>query len=165
MLSTFFVDRPKFAFVLSILITLAGLISLATLPVAQFPEITPPVVQVSASYPGANAEVVESTVAQPLEEQVNGVENMIYLASTSGNDGTLNMQVTFEVGTNSDIAQVNVQNRVALAQPQLPEEVVRQGISVRKQSTSLLLVISLTSPAGSHDDIYLSNYATINLID
>jgi len=165
MLSTFFVDRPKFAFVLSILITLAGLISLTTLPVAQFPDITPPVVQVTAAYPGANAEVVESTVAQPLEEQVNGVENMIYLASTSGNDGSLNMQVTFEVGTNPDIAQVNVQNRVALAQPRLPEEVVRQGISVRKQSTSLLLVISLTSPAGSHDDIYLSNYATINLID
>lgn len=165
MLSTFFIDRPKFAFVLSIVITLAGLISLATLPVDQFPDITPPVVQVSASYPGANAQVVEATVAQPLEEQVNGVENMIYLASTSGNDGTLNMQVTFEVGTDADIAQVNVQNRVALAQPRLPEEVVRQGLSVRKQSTNLLLVINLTSPGGSRDSLYLSNYATINLID
>jgi hydrophobic/amphiphilic exporter-1 (mainly G- bacteria), HAE1 family len=165
MLSTFFVDRPKFAFVLSIVITLAGLISLGTLPIDQFPDITPPVVQVSTSYPGANAQVVEATVAQPLEEQVNGVENMIYLASTSGNDGTMNMQVTFEVGSDPDIAQVNVQNRVALAQPRLPEEVIRQGISVRKQSTNLLLVINLTSPGGSRDSLYLSNYATINLID
>ena len=131
MVSAFFIDRPKFAFVISILITLAGLISLFTLPIDQFPDITPPVVQVSASYPGANAQIVETTVAQPLEQQVNGVEGMLYVASTSGNDGTLNMQVTFEVGRDPDIAQVNVQNRVALAQPQLPEDVVRQGISVR----------------------------------
>ncbi len=165
MLSTFFIDRPKFAFVVSIVITIAGLISLTTLPIDQLPDITPPVVQVTASYPGANAQVIEATVAQPLEEQINGVEDMIYLASTSGNDGTLNMQVTFEVGTKADIAQVNVQNRVALAQPRLPEEVVRQGISVRKQSTNLLLVINLTSPGGSRDSLYLSNYATINLID
>ena len=165
MFSAFFIDRPKFAFVISIVITLAGLISLATLPVDQFPDITPPVVQVSASYPGADAQVVEATVAQPIEEQVNGVEAMIYLASTSGNDGTMNLQVTFEVGTNPDIAQVNVQNRVALAQPRLPEEVVRQGLSVRKQSTNLLLVINLTSPQGTYDSVYLSNYATINLID
>ena len=121
--------------------------------------------QVSASYPGANAQVVEATVAQPLEQQVNGVEGMIYIASTSGNDGTLNMQVTFEVGADPDIAQVNVQNRVALAQPQLPEEVVRQGISVRKQSTNLLLVINLTSPDKTYDSLYLSNYGTINLLD
>ena len=165
MFSAFFIDRPKFAFVISIVITLAGLISLATLPIDQYPDITPPVVQVSASYPGANAQVVEATVAQPLEQQVNGVEGMIYIASTSGNDGTLNMQVTFEVGSDPDIAQVNVQNRVALAQPQLPEEVVRQGISVRKQSTNLLLVINLTSPNGTYDSLYLSNYATINLLD
>ncbi len=165
MFSAFFIDRPKFAFVISIVITLAGLISLFTLPVDQYPDITPPVVQVSASYPGANAQVVETTVAQPLEQQVNGVEGMIYLASTSGNDGTLNMQVTFEVGADPDIAQVNVQNRVALAQPQLPEDVVRQGISVRKQSTNLLLVINLTSPNGTYDSLYLSNYATINLLD
>jgi len=165
MFSTFFIDRPKFAFVISIVITLAGLISLWTLPVDQFPDITPPVVQVSASYPGANAIVVEQTVAQPLEEQVNGVEGMLYIASTSGNDGALNMQVTFEVGTDPDIAQVNVQNRVALAQPRLPEEVIRQGISVRKQSTNLLLVINLTSPNGTHDSVYLSNFATINLMD
>ncbi|MBK8175195.1 MAG: multidrug efflux RND transporter permease subunit [Rhodospirillales bacterium] len=165
MLSAFFIDRPKFAFVLSIVITLAGLIALTTLPVDQYPDITPPVVQVTASYPGASALVVESTVAEPLEQQINGVEGMIYIASTSGNDGSLTVQVTFEVGTDPDIAQVNVQNRVALAQPQLPQEVVRQGLSVRKQSTNLLLVINLTSPNETHDSLYLSNFASINLVD
>jgi HAE1 family hydrophobic/amphiphilic exporter-1 len=160
-----FIDRPKLAFVISVLITLAGLISAATLPVDQFPDITPPVVQVSASYPGANAEVVETSIAQPIEERVNGVEKMLYLASQSGNDGTYTLQVTFEVGTDPDIAQVNVQNRVALATSRLPEDVIRQGITVRKQSTNLLLVVNVTSPDNSRDSLFLSNYAGINLVD
>ena len=165
MFAQFFIDRPKFAFVLSLVVTIAGLISLGSLPLDQYPDITPPVVQVSTTYPGANAQIVETTVGQPVEQQVNGVEGMLYMASQSGNDGSYSLQVTFEVGTDPDIAQVNVQNRLALAQPRLPEEVVRQGIAVRKQSTNLLQVVNLTSPGQSRDTLFLSNYAAINLVD
>ena len=165
MLSAFFIDRPKFAFVISIVISLAGLISLTQLPIAEFPEISPPQVRVTASYPGASAEVVEQTVAAPIEAQVNGVDDMIYMSSTSANDGSYTLNVTFEVGTDPDIAAVNVQNRVALAMPQLPEEVSRQGVETKKQSTNMLLIVNLYSPDNTFDAIFLENYARINLRD
>lgn len=165
MFSAIFVRRPRLALVISVVITIAGLIAQAALPVEQFPDIVPPQVQVSGTYPGANAEVVEQSVAQPVESQVNGVDDMIYMKSTSGNDGTFTLNVSFAVGTDPDIATVNTQNRVALALPQLPEEVQRQGLSTRKQSTALLQVISLYSPNGTHDTLFLNNYARINIMD
>ena len=165
MFSAFFIDRPKFAFVISIVITLAGLIAISAIPVAQFPDITPPQVQVTTSYAGASAEVVEATVAAPIEAQVNGVDDMIYMSSTSSGDGSYSLNVTFAVGTDPDIAAVNVQNRVALATPQLPEEVVRQGVSVRKQTIDMLMVVSLLAPEKTHDTLFLSNYASINLVE
>ncbi len=164
-LSSFFIDRPKFAIVISLVILLAGAISIARLPVAMYPEITPPQVQISAFYPGASGEVVEATVAAPIEQQVNGVEDMIYMSSTSSNSGAYNLSVTFEVGTDPDIAAVNVQNRVALATSQLPTEVVQRGVSVRKSSSTMLMVVNLFSPKGTYDDVFLGNYAGIYLKD
>jgi hydrophobe/amphiphile efflux-1 (HAE1) family protein len=163
MLSAFFIDRPKFAFVIAIVTVLAGLLAIAALPIAEYPELTPPQVQVKATYPGANAQVVEETVASVVEAEVNGVESMIYMSSKSANDGSYTLTVTFEVGTDGDIAQVNVQNRVSLATPKLPEEVSR--LTVKKQSTSMLMVLSIYSPNGSYDDIFLSNYTSINIRD
>jgi HAE1 family hydrophobic/amphiphilic exporter-1 len=163
--SHFFIDRPRFAFVISILITLVGLMAMQNLPIAQFPQITPPVVEVTASYPGASAEVVEATVAQPIEAKVNGVENMIYLSSKSANDGSYTLEVTFEIGTDPDIAAVEVQNRVSQSEPQLPEEVVRQGIVTQKKSTDMLLIVNLISPGGTFDSLFLANYSLINLRD
>jgi multidrug efflux pump subunit AcrB len=165
MFSRFFIDRPIFAAVLSIIITLAGGIAVWTLPVAQYPEITPPTVEVSASYPGANAQVVADTVAAPIEQQVNGVEDMLYMSSQSTNDGTYTLTVTFRNGTNLNLAQVLVQNRVALAQPILPDLVKRRGVTVKKKSPSILMIVNLFSPDGSRDNLYLSNYATIQLRD
>jgi len=160
MISKTFISRPKFALVISIVITIAGLISMALLPVNMYPQITPPQVQISASYPGASAQIVEESVIRPIEEQVNGVEDMMYIESTSSNNGTANITVYFKVGTDTDIAQVNVQNRVALAEAGLPEEVKRQGVSVKKKSSSMLLGINLYSNQENIDAIFLSNYAT-----
>src|SRR5262245_1091167 len=165
MFSRFFIDRPIFASVLSIVITLAGAIAVQTLPIAQYPEITPPTVEVSASYPGANAQTVADTVAAPVEQQVNGVENMLYMSSQCTNDGTYTLTVTFKVGTDLNIAQVLVQNRVSMAQPVLPDLVKRRGIQVKKKSPSILMIVNLFSPDESRDSLYLSNYATIQLRD
>ena len=165
MLSSVFIARPRLAVVISIVITLAGLIALTRIPIAQFPDIVPPIISVTGSYAGASAEVVESTVAQPIESRVIGADKMIYMKSTSGNDGSYSLDVTFAVGTNPDINTVLVQNRVSLAEPQLPVEVRAQGISIKKKSSAILQIIAVTSPDGRYDQLYLSNYATINIID
>ncbi|USE35027.1 efflux RND transporter permease subunit [Endozoicomonas sp. SCSIO W0465] len=165
MISQFFINRPKFAFVISIVITLVGLIALNTLPVSMFPEITPPQITISASYPGADSETLETSVMRPIEEQVNGVEGMIYMDSTAYNNGSVSITVTFESGVDQDIAMVNVQNRVSAAEPSLPEQVRRLGINVRKQSSNMLLGVNLLSPDKTFDGIYLSNYASNYLAD
>ena len=161
----FFIDRPIAAAVLSILLALGGVVGLQRLPVALYPDITPPTVEVAAVYPGANARGVEATVAAPVEQQVNGVEGMMYMASTSGNEGSYTLTVTFKPGTDLNIAQVLVQNRVNLAERVLPDIVRRRGISVKKKSTGQLMIVNLVSPDGSREDVYLSNYATIQLRD
>ncbi|MBZ2167451.1 efflux RND transporter permease subunit [Marinobacter sp. F4216] len=165
MISRVFIYRPKFAFVISILITLAGLLALRILPVNMYPDMAPPQVRVTATLPGASAEVVEEAVTRPIEQQLNGVEDMIYIESTAASDGTANITLTFESGTDTDIAQVNVQNRVALAEPFLPDEVRRQGVVVSKQSGNMLMGINLISERDDLDGIFLSNYATNNLVD
>ncbi len=161
----FFINRPVLATVLAILITLIGGISIPILPIAQFPEISPPTVNVAATFTGASSEVVEETVTTPIEEQINGVEGMTYISSDSSNDGTMSINVTFEIGYDLDIAAVDVQNRVQLATPRVPEEVSKYGISVNKQSTSLVLAVNLISPDGSRDDLFLSNYIDIHIAD
>ncbi|MBP3960577.1 efflux RND transporter permease subunit [Gemmata sp. G18] len=165
MFSRFFIDRPIFASVLSIVITLAGVLALLNLPVAQYPEISPPSISVSISYPGASAQVVADTVAAPIEQQVNGVEGMLYMSSQSGNDGSYSLSVTFEIGTDLNTALVMVQNRVMLAMPQLPSEVQLQGITIRKKTPDILQVISFYSPDNRYDIIYMSNFATVNVRD
>jgi multidrug efflux pump subunit AcrB len=153
----FFIDRP--------VAIIAGSIAVFTLPIAQYPQIAPPTVTISATYPGANSETVAKTVATPIEEQINGVENMLYMSSQSTNTGNLKLTVTFKVGTNLDVAQVQVQNRVAIAQPQLPPEVQREGIIVKKASPDITLALAFFSPDGSRDALFLSNYVTLQLKD
>ena len=165
MISRFFIDRPVFAVVLSVVIVLAGMVAVFTLPVAQYPEVTPPTVQVTAFYPGANAQTVRNTVAAPIEEQVSGVENMLYMSSQCTNDGAYNLTVTFRLGMDTDMAQVLVQNRVSLALPVIPPLVQNEGISVKKMSPNTLMIVNLLSPDGRYDSTFLSNYATIYIKD
>src|SRR5438270_856901 len=165
MISKIFVDRPRLAIVIAIVMTIAGAISLLQIPLAQFPDIVPPQVEVKARYPGASAEVVEATVGQLLESKVVGVDNMIYMKSTSGNDGSYTLLVSFALGTDPDQNTVNVNNRVQLANAQLPKEVEQQGLSVKKKSSAMLQVIALSSTNGAQDPLFISNYATINILD
>src|ERR1700742_835730 len=165
MFSALFIDRPRLATVIAIVTTIAGLLALCVIPVAQYPGIVPPQVSVTTSYPGASAAVVEATIAQPIESQVIGVDKMIYMKSVSGNDGSYALKVSFELGTDPDIDTGNVNNRVQIALSKLPEDVRRQGVTVKKQSSALLGVIALYSPKQTHDELFISNYATINLLD
>jgi HAE1 family hydrophobic/amphiphilic exporter-1 len=165
MISRFFIYRPIFATVISLVVIIAGIVSQISLPVAKFPEVTPPTVSVTATYPGANAQVIASTVAAPIEQEVNGVEGMLYMSSTSADDGTYTLTVTFDIGVDLDMATVLVQNRVAIANAKLPEDVRRQGVTTKKKSTSILQFVTLSSSQDQYDDLYLSNYATISLKD
>lgn len=165
MISEFFINRPKFAFVISIVLTIVGLIAIPVLSVAEFPEIAPPQISVSTSYSGASANIVKDTIAQPLEAEVNGVEGMLYMQSKSANDGSYSLDITFDVGTDADMAQVKVQNRVQSAMPRLPEEVKRQGVTVEKQNPNMLMVVNLFSPNENFDSLFITNYAGLNVKD
>jgi HAE1 family hydrophobic/amphiphilic exporter-1 len=165
MISRFFIDRPVFANVIAIIMLLFGVVALYRLPIERYPAITPPTVAVTTNYPGANARVIADSVASPIEQQINGVENMMYMSSTCSADGSYALTITFEIGTNLDTAQVLVQNRLSIAEPSLPQEVRLQGVTVKKQSSNILLVISLVSPSGKYDPLFLSNYATLRLRD
>src|SRR5579883_1710556 len=165
MFSHFFIERPIFASVLSIVITLAGTVALFNLPVAQYPPITPPSIMVMCNYPGANAQVVADSVAAPIEQQVNGVEDMMYMVSQSNNDGSYTLTVTFKPGVDLNFAQVLVQNRVNLALPLMPDVVKLAGITTRKRNPDILMVACIYSPNGRYDQLYLSNFCTIHVKD
>ena len=162
---SFFIDRPVFSAVISIVIVIVGIIGLTMLPVDQYPQITPPVVKISASYPGASALTVSQAVATPIEQEINGTPGMLYMESNSSNSGGFSATVTFDVSADPDLAAVEIQNRVKLAESRLPAEVIQNGISVEKQAPSQLMTICLTSSDPKFDEIYLSNFATINVLD
>ncbi len=164
-ISHFFIDRPIFASVLSIVFVILGGVAFVRLPVAQYPEIAPPIINITGQYPGASAETVAETVVAPIEQQVNGVEGMLYISSNSTADGKFSISVTFDVGTNLDIAQVQVQNRVASATPRLPHAVQQVGVTVAKSSPDILMVVNLFSPDNSRDTLFMSNYANLEITD
>src|SRR5688572_3028034 len=159
----FFVDRPVFAAVISIVITMLGALAYFQLPVSQYPDVVPPTVQVTASYPGADARTVSETLAAPLEQELNGVENMLYMSSSGTSDGRLNITITFKLGTDLNDAQVQVQNRINAALPRLPEDVRRLGVTAKKQTPDLTLAVQFFSPDGSRDVFYLANYVTLQV--
>src|SRR4051812_46395875 len=163
MISVFFINRPVLANVLAILMVLIGAVAMYALPVSQYPNIVPPTVSVTTRYPGAGAQDVMNTVALPIEQQVNGVEGMIYMQSTSSSDGSYNLTVTFAIGTDLNFAQILVQNRVSAAMASLPQAVQAQGVTVQKRSTSILQIVALGSDKGQYDSLFLANYATISL--
>ncbi len=165
MFSRIFISRPVFALVIAIVISLLGIISIPVLPIENTPDITPPTVEVSTSYPGASAPVIAETVAVPTEQEVNGVDNMIYMLSKSSDDGSMNLTVTFEIGVDIDMATVLVQNRVAIADPKLPEETKRQSVTTQKKSTNMVLMVNLLSPTDQYDEIHISNYINLNIKD
>ena len=165
MISRFFIDRPVFATVLSIVIMLAGLASMYALPVEQYPSIVPPEVVVQARYPGASAQTISETVAAPIEQQVNGVDGMIYMRSASSDAGSMRLSVYFDIGTDPDQATIDVNNRVSAALARLPEQVRQQGVTVQKRSSSILSMVALSSPNGTYDRLFMSNYALLNIID
>src|ERR1700722_6850578 len=158
MLSAIFVDRPRLAVLIAVVLTIAGFLALFSIPIAQYPDIVPPQVSVTTFYPGANASVVDATVAQLIEAQVVGVDEMIYMKSVSGDDGTYTLTCSFELGTNPDINAVNVNNRVQVALSKLPQEVTRQGVTVKKKSSAILAVLAVYSPKHTHDPLFISNY-------
>jgi len=164
-MSRFFIERPIFASVINIIIVIAGLVALKVLPIAQYPEIAPPTVIITTTYTGASAETLAKTVAAPIEEQLNGVERLMYFSSTAATNGTLTITATFETGTNIDQATFNVNNRVQIALPRLPDDVRRNGVIVQKKSNDILVVVALTSPDQSRDTLFLSNYASLNVAD
>jgi hydrophobic/amphiphilic exporter-1 (mainly G- bacteria), HAE1 family len=163
--SHFFIERPVFATVLSLILMIAGAIAQQSLPISEYPEIVPPTVNIKATYPGASAEVIAETVAAPIEQEVNGVDDMLYIVSQSTGDGQLSINVVFKPGVSIDQAQVLVQNRLAVVQARLPDEVTRYGITVRKSSPDLMMVVHMTSPDGSRDQQYIANYASLYIKD
>ena len=165
MIADAFIKRPRLATVISLVIVMAGLLVLSSLPVEQYPNVVPPSVSVQAVYPGASADVVEESVAQQIESAINGVENMLYMSSTSSDDGSYNLTVTFKIGTNPDIAAVNVQNRYKTVESLLPEEVIKQGVNIRSRMSSMLQVYTIASDNPEHDAVYLTNYALLNIKD